>query len=166
MATYLPGKDAHLDATMVLAVTVPPGAAAGTPIDTRRLAQLRPHSGGAYRAYIAVHSPAWQPGLTRVRTQDGHRVWTGDVTRYPVLTRQNRRDIVFGVGDTSNRTHAQMDEPFEVLAEAGDIYIPDRNAFDPKRHVHGWRVIPKVAVKVVKTWLAKREGGNRRNRGR
>ena len=116
VATYLLGKDAHLDATMVLAVTVPLGAAAGTPIDTRRLAQLRPHSGGAYRAYIAVHSLAWQPGVTRVKTRGGHTVWTGNVTRHPILTRQDRRDIVFGVGDTSSRTHAQMDEPFDVLA--------------------------------------------------
>ncbi|MDE0528039.1 MAG: hypothetical protein OXH85_05050 [Truepera sp.] len=166
VATYLPGSDAHLDETMILAVTVPPGAAAGTPIDTRRLAQLRPHSGGAYRAYIAVHSLAWQPGVTRVPTRDGPTVWTGEATRYPILTRQDRRDIVFGVGDTSNRTHAQVDEPFEVLVEAGDVYIPDRNAFDPKRHVRGWRVIPKVATSAVKAWLAKQEGGNRRNRGR
>ena len=89
---------------------------------------------------------------------------TGNVTRYPILTQQDRWDIVFGVGDTSNRTHAQMDQPFEVLAEAGDIYIPDRNAFDPKRHMRGWRMAPEVATNAVKVWLAKREGGNRRNR--
>ena len=72
----LPSDDAGLDELVVLDLALPEGAEQGTPID-RRLAELRVHSGVAYRAYIAVTALAWQPGRTRVRAR-GRFFWASD----------------------------------------------------------------------------------------
>ena len=155
----LPEGD-DLDDLILLDLALPPGSNEGTPIDRRRLAELRPTTGGAYRGLIGVTALSYTKGRTRVRAPDGRWVWSGDPSRYPVLSRQDRRDIAFGVGDRErrNRLRAEIDRPFEGLERAGDILIVDREAFDPKRHVHGWRVVPRVAVEAVRKWLAKRGG--------
>lgn len=145
MPGIVPGDDAGDDDLVVLHVTFPPGADKGTEINRRRLSELRVESGGAYRAMIAAAALAWQPGITRVKIKDRFG-WTTDPGRYPILTRQDRRDVVFGAGDRSNRTRAAVDRPFLALEQAGDILIPDREAYDPERHTKGWRIIPKAAI--------------------
>ena len=140
----LPGDAAGLDELVILDVRMPPGADQGTPIDRRRLAELRSHSGGAFRAFIASASLAWQPGTTRVRA-GGRFFWTTDPERYPILTRQDRREIVFG-GVPKRRTDTEVDSPFEELERAGDIIIARRDALDAERHETGWRIVPVAAA--------------------
>ena len=137
--------DAGLKEHIILDVRMPPGADQGTPINRRRLSELRVHSGGAYRALIATHALAWQPGVTRVPAR-GHVFWAKDPARYPILTRQDRREIVFGAGDSSHRTRAAIDGPFEVLEKAGDIVIAGRDVLDAERHETGWRIVPAEAA--------------------
>ena len=81
-------------------------------------------------------------------------VWAGDPRRYPILSRQDRHDIVFGAGAV-RRDDAEVNGPFERLERLGEIWIQDRQAFDP---VRGWRVIPRVAIEVVRGWIAKQTG--------
>ena len=140
----LPGPDAGLDELVVLDLAMPPGTDQGTPIDRMRLSELRVRSGGAYRAYIATASLAWRPGTTRVRA--GRRfLWATDPERYPILTRQDRREIIYGTEQVKPRTTAEIDGPFETLAGAGDIVILDRDAYDPESHEPGWRIVPQAA---------------------
>ena len=143
----LPGGDAGLDELVTLHVMLPPGADRGTPIDRRRLSELRVHSGGAYRALIATAALAWQPGRTRVKAPGGgpRMVWTTNPERYPILTRQDRHDIIFG-GAPKRRTDAEVDGPFEALEKAGDIIIAGREALGAERHEHGWRIMPAEAA--------------------
>ena len=141
----LPGDAAGLDELVILDVRMPPGADQGTPIERRRLAELRAHSGGAFRAFIATAALAWQPGTTRVRV-GGRFFWATDPERYPLLTRQDRREIVFGAGDSSHRTRAAIDGPFGELEKAGDILIAGRDVLDAERHETGWRIVPAEAA--------------------
>ena len=52
---------------MIFDVELPDGAAHGPVIDRLELARLRLVSGPKFRAYIAAHSVAWRPGVTRRR---------------------------------------------------------------------------------------------------
>ncbi len=56
-------------------------------------------------------------------------VWAGDLERYPVLSRQDCHYIVFGVGAVRRRD-AEVNAPFNELAQLGDIWIQSRQAFD------------------------------------
>ena len=57
----------YLDRQVIFDVELPDGAAHGPVIDRLELARLRLVSGPKFRAYIAAHSVAWRPGVTRRR---------------------------------------------------------------------------------------------------
>lgn len=96
-----PGHDAALDDLVVLVVQLPSGAAHGPVIDRRDLARLGVDSAPKFRAYIAAHSVAWRPGVTRRRHPRDPRVhlWSSDPGNYPVLTAEDRRRLALGDGD-------------------------------------------------------------------
>ena len=59
--------------------------------------RLSVESAPRWRAYIAAHSVAWQPGTTRVPVpRTGRFVWTRNLATYPVLTLNDRRRFAFG----------------------------------------------------------------------
>ena len=152
----LPSPGAGLDELVMLDVSLPPGGNEGAPINRGRLAELRPQSGGAYRALIAVTALCYRLGRTRVKTQGRHWWWAGDPSRYPILTRQDRHDIVFGVGTNKRHRDKEVDAPFKALELAGDLWIQDRGAFDRTRYLWGWRIVaPREAIQAVRGWLAK-----------
>ena len=91
-------------------------------------------------------------------------LWAGDPSKYPLLTRQDRHDIVFGAATRKRHRNSEVDGPFEHLHQEGDIWIVTRDAFDPARHVWGWRVAPEAARNAVRKWLERSgnsEGANR-----
>ena len=141
---YIPGDSAHLDELIVVEVAFPPGAHQGTPINQRRLSELRVHSGGAYRALIATSALAYLPGITRVKQGKRRWGWSDDPAAYPILTRQDRHDIVFGAS-SKRRTDAEVDKSFSELEKVGDILIV-RGVYDQKRHANGDRIIPVEAA--------------------
>ncbi len=139
---YDPGADAGLDDTVWIDVELPPGSAAGPPIDRRELAQRGVGSGPGFRAYIAAHAATWLPGKTRVVIPGSkYRTWARDLAAYPVLTRKDRRRLAFGTKDKKPRTIAQMDGPWEDLP---GIEIVDREAVDRDGRL-GWRFVPTAA---------------------
>lgn len=140
----MPEAADDLDELVILDVRMPPGSDQGTPIERRRLAELRVHSGGAYRAMIATAALAWQPGTTRVKVK-GRWLWAADTRRYPILTKQDRREIIFG-NNPRRRNTAEVDGPFEVLEKAGDIIIAGRDVLDAERQETGWRIVPADAA--------------------
>ena len=68
---------------MIFDVELPDGAAHGPVIDRLELARLRLVSGPKFRAYIAAHSVAWRPGVTRRRHPRNRSVhlWSSDPGR-------------------------------------------------------------------------------------
>ena len=113
-----PGENAELDDPVLIDVELPPGASHGPVIDRRELARLGLRSAPQFRAYIAAHSVAWRPGVTRrrhPRNRDVH-LWSSDPANYPVLTTADRRRLAFGAQDKGNRTRADQDAAWEDLA--------------------------------------------------
>ena len=125
-----PGEDATLDDLVLIDVELPPGAGHGPPIDRPTLAQLGVESAPRFRAYIAAHSVAWRPGITRRPHPRNRRfhVWSSDPDDYEVLTRADRRRLAFGATDKGNRTRAQQDAAWEDLP---GIEIVTRKASTP-----------------------------------
>ena len=64
----------YLDRQVIFDVELPDGAAHGPVIDRLELARLRLVSGPKFRAYIAAHSVAWRPGVTRRRHPRNRRM--------------------------------------------------------------------------------------------
>ena len=108
----------YLDRQVIFDVELPDGAAHGPVIDRLELARLRLVSGPKFRAYIAAHSVAWRPGVTRRRHPRNRSVhlWSSDPAHYPILTAEARRRLAFGSGDKKNRTRANQDAAWEDLA--------------------------------------------------
>ena len=157
---YDPGPDAGLDEHVWLDVALPPGSANGPMIDKRTLSLLGVESGPRFRAYIAAHAVAWAPGRTRVPYAGGGppRLWTGDASRYPVLTREDRRRLAFGAADQRNRTRADQDAAWEGLP---GVAIVSRRASRPDGS-RGWLIVPTEAAEVIQG--RKPEGANPRNK--
>ena len=83
-----PGENAELDDLVVIKVDFPPDSGAGPVINGPDLFQLGVVSGPKFRAYIAAHSVAWRPGITRRRHPRNRSVhlWSANPAHYPVLT--------------------------------------------------------------------------------
>ena len=106
---FAPGRDAQLDDIVILDVMLPPGCGVGPVIARPELVQLGVTSAPRFRAYIAVHSVAWRPGVSRrphPRNPEFH-LWSADAANYLVLTRADRRRLAFGARDKKNRTRAE-----------------------------------------------------------
>ena len=125
-----------------------PGDGNGPVIDKLEMARLRRVSGPKFRAYIAVHSVAWRPGITRRPHPRNLRfhVWTSDPTRYPILTREDRRRLAFGAGDKKNRTRANQDAAWEDLP---GVEILTRKSSTPDGG-RGWLVVPEAAAVAIR----------------
>jgi len=142
------GDDAGLDDVVLIQVKLPPGSSHGPIIDRYDLTQLGVRSAPKFRAYIAAHSVAWRPGVTRrphPRHSDFH-VWSADAANYLVLTRADRRRLAFGAHDKGNRTHAQQDAAWENLP---GIEIVTREACTPDGG-RGWLVVPNAAAAAIR----------------
>lgn len=152
----LPGEGFTLGDTVTLDVEMPPAVQRGGPvIEAAELALLGVESAPRYRAYIAGHSVAWLPGVTRVPHPRNRRfrLWTGDVSRYPVLTREDRRRLAFGAGDAKHRTRREQDGAWEDLPGV-EIVTRTASTTDGRR---GWIIAPREAAEAIR----KREGANR-----
>lgn len=119
--------------------------AGGPEIDLAELDRLGAQSAPRYRAYLAASSIAWVDGVTRVPVDKsrGQYRYARDVSRYPVITREDRRRLAFGPHDKGNRTKAQIDTPWEDLP---GLVVVDRNARDPRQGIEGWRIVPAEVV--------------------
>ena len=145
----------RLSDQIIIEVALPPGSKTGPVIDRQKLRRLGVESGPRYRTYIAIHSLAWQPGVTRIvnPTTKG-RGWAGNPDAYPVVTVQDRRMLAFGPGDSKHYTREEINAAF---TDVPDTVIIDRDAVDPKTGAKGWRVLPIEAANAVHGWLQYRE---------
>ena len=146
---FMPGPDAQLDDPVILDMMLPPRAGAGPVIDRPDLVQLGVSSAPRFRAYIAVHSVAWRPGVTRrphPRNPEFH-LWSSNAGDYAVLTRADRRRLAFGVEDVGHRTRAQQDAAWENLP---GVEILGQSVRRADGHC-GWRVVPAAAAEVIRT---------------
>ena len=143
-----PGEAAVLDDLILIDVELPPGAGHGPVIDRPSLAQLGVRSAPKFRAYIAAHSVAWRPGVTRRRHPSNRSVhlWSSDPAHYPILTREDRRRLAFGAQDKRDRTRANQDAPWEDLP---GIEILTRKASTADGR-SGWLVVPEAAAEVIR----------------
>ena len=143
----IPNKDAKINAPIRFEIALPPGSTTGPTIDPKALAEAGKRSSPEWRAYIAAHSVIWIRGLTRVPTGSGDRFsWSKDVTRYPVLTIKDRKQLAFG-NATGARSKEKLNAPWENIP--GLITLTEQT--DPKTGVKGWRFIPEpVAEKLQK----------------
>ena len=136
----------YLDRQVIFDVELPDGAAHGPVIDRLELARLRLVSGPKFRAYVAAHSVAWRPGVTRrrhPRNQSVH-LWSSDPAHYPVLTAADRRRLAFGSQDKKNRTRANQDAAWEDLAGV-EILTRTATTQDGRR---GWLIVPEAAAAI------------------
>ncbi len=150
-----PGKDAELDELVLIDVELPPGSAHGPVINQRELVRLGVRSAPKFRAYIAAHSVAWRPGITRRRHPRNRSVhlWSANPVHYPVLTAQDRRRLAFGAGDKGKRTRARQDAAWEDLP---GIEILTRDASTPDGQ-RGWLLVPEEAAEVIRKGDPSRE---------
>lgn len=142
------GDDAGLEDVVLIEVKLPPGSSHGPIIDRHDLTQLGVRSAPKFRAYIAAHSVAWRPGVTRrphPRNPDFH-VWSADAANYLALTRADRRRLAFGALDKRNRTRANQDAAWEDLP---GIEIVSRKASTPDGR-QGWLVVPSEAAAAIR----------------
>ena len=144
-----PGRAAALDDLILIDVELPPGAGHGPVIDRRELARLGVDSAPRFRAYIAAHSVAWRPGVTRRPHPRNRRfhIWSSNPGNYPVLTAEDRDRLAFGAADTvRSRTRAHKDKPWEDLP---GVEILTRKASTPDGG-RGWLVVPEAAAAAIR----------------
>lgn len=144
----MPGDGASLDSFVVMDIALPIGSHSGPQIDRRDLRRLGLDSGPRYRAYVGAHSVAWIPGRTRVPWSgaDAPRIWSTDVSRYPVLTAEDRRRIAVGTA-AGNYAQGRIDAAFEQLP---GVEVISRSARDPRYLDSGWIVLPSAAAAAVR----------------
>ena len=156
--------DPALDDVIVLDIAYPPGSHSGPPVALPEMDRLSVESAPRWRAYIAAHSVAWQPGNTRVKhPRSGRFVWTRDLAAYPVLTLDDRRRFAFGAGDSKHRTRAEIDAAFRRLP--GLVVVSEAASNDRTGEV-GWIVIPKAAAAVAVPKSGGRPEPEHANRGK
>ena len=143
-----PGENAELDDLVVIKVDFPPESGAGPVINGPDLFQLGVVSGPKFRAYIAAHSVAWRPGITRRRhpRNRGVHLWSAHPAHYPVLTAADRRRLAFGTADKKNRTRADQDAAWENLP---GVEILTRKVSTPDGR-RGWLVVPEAAAAAIR----------------
>ena len=145
---FAPGRDAQLDDLVILDVMLPLGCGVGPVIARLKLVQLGVTSAPRFRAYLAVHSVAWRPGVTRrphPRNPDFH-LWSADTANYLVLTRADRRRLAFGADDKGHRTRAQQDAAWEDLP---GVEILSRSGASPDGR-RGWLIVPQAAAAAIR----------------
>ena len=144
-AFHLPSNKPSLNDEVVTGVYFPEGIADGPPIDQLALSALGARNGRAFNAAVAGRSILYQLGKTWIQTPKHpfHKWgWSKNLARYPVLTLEDRRRLIFG--DTeSNVNRAWIDGAWnnEALAACG-VIVADRQAVDRGRSVKGWQIIP------------------------
>ena len=133
-----------LDGHIVLDIALPPGAHSSPAVNLPAMDSLSAESAARWRAYIAAHSLAWQPGITRVPARRGGRFgWTRNRNAYPILTVEDRRWLAFGAGDTKHRTKAEIDAAFRNLPDL--VVVSENEARDATGEI-GWLVLPRAAA--------------------
>ena len=142
--------DADLDDLVVLQVMLPPGTGSGAIIDRRELTRLGVESAPRYRAYIAAHSVAWRPGVTRRRHPRNRRVhlWSSDPGNYPILTAADRDRLAFGAAATTIR-HRSRDVKDAAWGDLPGVEILTRQASTPDGR-QGWLVVPEEAAAAIR----------------
>jgi len=144
-----PGEDAALDDLVLIDVELPPGSGHGPVIDRRELARLGVVSAPRFRAYIAAHSVAWRPGVTRRRhpRNRGVHLWSSDPANYPVLTAKDRNRLAFGNVDRGRKEgRSKADSYWEDLP---GVEILTRKASTPDGG-RGWLVVPEEAAAAIR----------------
>ena len=146
---YMPDTP-DLEDLVVLDVAYPPGSHSGPTVSLPAMDQLSVTSAPRWRAYIAAHSIAWQPGTTRVPAPraGGRYLWTRNRSAYPLLTVEDRLRLAFGEpSDNPNRrTRAAIDAAFRDLP--GLVMVSER-AVNERTGEVGWLVIPEDAAKAL-----------------
>lgn len=144
-----PGENAGLDDLVVIKVELPPSSGDGPVIDRPELFRLGVVSGPKFRAYIAAHSVAWRPGVSRRPHPLNRRfhTWSSDPANYLVLTRADRRRLAFGAHDKRNRVRADQDAAWEDLP---GVEVLTRSATTPDGRP-GWLIVPEGAAKAIRS---------------
>ena len=143
---YMP-DDPTLDDVIVLDIAYPEGSHSGPPVALPEMDRLSVKSAPRWRAYIAAHSVAWQPGNTRVKhPRSGRFAWTRDLAAYPVLTLDDRRRFAFGAGGNKHRTRAEIDAAFRNLP---GLVVVSEAASNHRTGEVGWLVLPENAARAV-----------------
>ena len=157
LALRLMPDNPGLDDIIVLDVAYPPDSHSGPSVSLPEMDRLSVDSAARWRAYIAVHCIAWQPGKTRVPAPraGGRFVWARKATAYPILTCHDRRRLAFGAGDRKHRTRAQVDEVFRGLP---GLVVVSECAADERTGEVGWLVLPEEAAGAL---TGENEGANR-----
>ena len=141
-------EEPRLEDLVVIDLALPSGSSTGPIIDLPTLDDLGVNSSPRYRAYIAAHSIAWIQGITRVPNPQSKRWnWSREISRYPLLTRQDRRRLAFSERDEGNRTREQVDAAFKQLP---GLVVMDEHAVDAETSRRGWRILPMDAANAVK----------------
>ena len=137
---YLPDWPG-LDDLVVFDVAFPPESATGPTIDLPEMDRLSVQSAARWRAYIAAHSLAWCPGVTRVPVPSaaGRFGWSRNPAAYPIMTLDDRRRLAFGARDRKHRTRTEIEAAFRDLP---GLVILDERASDPRTGEVGWRIVP------------------------
>ena len=128
-------------------------------IDRRELARLGVVSAPRFRAYIAAHSVAWRPGVTRRRhpRNRGVHLWSSNPGNYPVLTGKDRDRLAFGNVDRGRKEgRAKADAYWEALPGV-EILTRQASTLDGRR---GWLIVPQEAAAAI-AWGATAEGAER-----
>ena len=123
----------YLDRQVIFDIELPAGAAHGPVIDRRELARLRLVSGPKFRAYIAAHSIAWRPGVTRRRhaRNRGVHLWSSDSANYPILTAEDRDRLAFGNVDRARKEGREKGR--QLLGGPARGRDPDPPSMHPRR---------------------------------
>ena len=69
-----------------------------------------------------------------------------DPSRYPVLTREDRRRLAFGAADRRHRTRVEQDAAWEALPGC-EILTRKASTSDGRR---GWLVVPEEAAAAIR----------------
>ncbi len=143
----LPGDRPALSDPVVFEVALPPGSEHGPAVDRPALRVAGRISSPAFRIGIAVPTLTWIPGLTRRPVKGPGGLWIGDASRYPVLSRRDRRRIAFGPDATHD--NARVDRAWRKAADAAGVVILDTEAVD-RVGKRGWIVVPAAAAKAIR----------------
>lgn len=143
----LPSENPAPSDKVVIEVALPPGSGSGPVIDRPSLQREGLVSGPRYRAMIGVNTIAWVLGVTRMPKSGVGGLWVGDPNRYPILTAEDRRRMVFGPGDRALRRGADADQA--IRNTPGLVVVSDA-AFDVKTGKKGWRVVPADAAQAIR----------------
>jgi len=138
------GKVPRDDELVIIDVAYPPGSSTGPVIDLPEMDRLSVGSASRWRAYIAGHSLAWEPGKTRrpVPQAPGRYGWSRDPNDYPVVSLADMRRLAFGAKDRKHRPNSEIVSAWRDLP--GLVAV--ESVIDPRTLEKGWRIMPADAV--------------------